>query len=107
MLRRNGYVVLDAPGAAKALSLAAEHDFALLLTDVVMPDVSGRALAEELCTNYPGSRVLYMSGYSEGVLEPAGELDSEFQLIHKPFNEKDLLVAVAAAMNGMPADDTA
>jgi CheY-like chemotaxis protein len=98
LLRRNGYVVIDAPGAAVAMRLASQHEFTLLLTDVVMPEVSGRVLAEDICATYPGSKVLFMSGYSEGVLEPSGALDSGVQLIHKPFNEKDLLTAVAIAI---------
>jgi CheY-like chemotaxis protein len=99
MLRRNGYRVIDAPGASAAMRLASENDFALLLTDVVMPEVSGRALAEDIRIAYPSVKVLYMSGYSEGVLEPAGPHDNGIQLLHKPFNEKDLLTAVATAIS--------
>jgi CheY-like chemotaxis protein len=106
MLERNGYVVIAAAGAAHAMSLASVHPFSLLLTDVVMPEMSGRALAEEIRSSYPASNILYMSGYSEGVLEPGGPLDAGIQLIHKPFNEKDLLTAVSAAISATPNEAT-
>ncbi|HEX5660397.1 MAG TPA: ATP-binding protein, partial [Polyangiales bacterium] len=63
-LRSLGYRVVEASGPREALSKALLHDFDLLLTDVVMPDGGGRALAEELTARMPGMKVLFMSGYA-------------------------------------------
>ena len=77
-LERNGYTVLAAGDAAEATQLAQRHGHRihLLLTDVVMPEVNGRQLAQRLASLRPGIKVLYMSGYTDdaivhhGVLEP-------------------------------------
>ncbi len=64
MLRRNGYSVIAAPTGTQALALAAEHDFDMLLTDVVMPEISGLELAERIRQLRPAASILFMSGYS-------------------------------------------
>jgi len=98
MLSRNGYRVLEAGDATSALAVAATAQFDLLLTDVVMPGRSGRELAYALRDREPGHQVLYMSGYSGGVFGIQRALDSREALIHKPFNEADLLTAVHTAL---------
>ncbi|HEV7679971.1 MAG TPA: PAS domain S-box protein [Candidatus Dormibacteraeota bacterium] len=100
MLRRNGYRVLEAGTAEEALALAASNEFALLLTDVLMPQMSGREVAERIRQRRPGVPVVYMSGYSEGVLGPQGELAPGLTLIQKPFDERTLVAGVAAAIHG-------
>ena len=94
MLRRNGYAVLEATGYEQALTLAAEHDFQLLLTDSVMPLMAGRDLAKQIGDAHPGLPVLFMSGYSDGVTVPQGVLDRGVAHLQKPFDEHTLLESV-------------
>jgi len=80
-----------APTGAEALEIAAERHIDLLLTDSVMPRMSGRELAERIQDVQPGLPVLFMSGYSQGVLGPQRIVDDNVALIQKPFNERALL----------------
>ncbi len=95
ILTRHGYRVVEAPAPAAALELFEEVGAVdLLLTDVVMPGMSGKALSDRLRARQPGLRVLFMSGYTDNVmdrygLEAAGDL-----LVHKPFNAQQLVAAV-------------
>jgi hypothetical protein len=91
MLRRNGYEVSEASSCREALTLIADCDFQLLLTDVVMPEMSGRELASEVLAADQGTAVLYMSGYSAGVLGPRLMIDDDVALIQKPFTQLALL----------------
>jgi PAS domain S-box-containing protein len=94
MLRRSGYVVAEAHSPRDGALVASGTPFDLLLTDVVMPEMSGRALAELIRTTNPAQRVLYMSGYSDGLLGSTRGLDPGVALIQKPFSERALLQAV-------------
>jgi PAS domain S-box-containing protein len=107
MLSRNGYTVLAAAAGIEAVSLAVEHGCDLLLTDVVMPQMSGRELAETVRRFRPDLRVLYMSGYSAGVLGPQRVLDDGVALIQKPFDEPTLLRQVHAVLTGPPPGEPA
>jgi CheY-like chemotaxis protein len=102
MLRRNGYAVLEAATGSEALSLAVDTDCQLLLSDVVMPQVSGRELAEAIHRWRPDLPVLFMSGYSAGVLGPQRALDDGIALVQKPFDERTLLDRVHAALVAAP-----
>ncbi|WP_433615609.1 PAS domain S-box protein [Dactylosporangium sp. CA-139114] len=97
ILRRGGYSVLSAADGVAALQLASEHGGAihLLLTDVVMPSMLGRVLAERVLQLRPATRVLFMSGYAQPVLTSNGILDPGVHLLEKPFTGADLLNAVA------------
>jgi len=106
MLRRRGFVVLEAGDGREAIAIAAEQHFDLLLTDVVMPEMSGRTLAEELRRERPGLPVLYMSGYSAGLLGPQRILDPGVVMIRKPFNEASLLRALHIGLAGSTASST-
>jgi DNA-binding response OmpR family regulator len=98
-----GFRVLSAASGEDALEVAARHGgtFDLLLTDVVMPGMNGRVLAEQLLPRQPGMKVLYMSGYTDsfiaghGVLDPGGT-----QLLHKPFTEEVLIHKVREVLDG-------
>ncbi len=86
MLRRHGYNVLEAPDAKHALELT-EHlsePVHLLLTDVVMPGMNGRELAELLEKKFMGLRVLYMSGYTQDVIDSKGISSGRTHFIEKP-----------------------
>ncbi|SDY90110.1 PAS domain S-box-containing protein [Micromonospora pattaloongensis] len=100
LLRRNGYEVVEAGNGIEALEAAANTRWDLLLTDVVMPHMSGRELAERLRLHRPDLRVLFMSGYSQEVLGPGKALDEGVTLLAKPFTEAALLAKVHAALAG-------
>jgi signal transduction histidine kinase/ActR/RegA family two-component response regulator len=87
-----GYVVVEAASGEEALQRAAQHTGAihLLLTDVVMPGMSGRELAERLMVDYPTLGVLYLSGYTDDAIAHHGVLEAGIELLHKPFTSETL-----------------
>jgi two-component system, cell cycle sensor histidine kinase and response regulator CckA len=87
VLRRGGYEVLEAGGGSDALRIAEEHDgkIQLLLTDVVMPEMGGREVSEELRARYPRIRVLFMSAYTEDEVILRGVRVAEVNFVSKPF----------------------
>jgi PAS domain S-box-containing protein len=94
-----GYRVTEAANGAEALDIlrgGAVVD--LLLTDVVMPGMNGRELADEALRGHPGLRVLYTSGYSEDTIVHHGRLDPGVQLLAKPYRRADLARRVRAAL---------
>ena len=91
ILRRNGYHVLEAASGPEAIAIATDQHFDVLLTDVVMPAMSGTELVEQIRPIRPDARILFMSGYSRGVLSPQRALDDDVALIQKPFSE-DMLI---------------
>ena len=99
ILRRNGYLVLEAASGAEALTLAADHHFDMLLTDLVMPQVSGPELAQRIQQMHPGIPMLFMSGYSQDVLGPRGALDTDAPLIQKPFAAPELLKTIRGLLS--------
>ena len=92
MLERLGYQVMTADTPGKALRLADEcaGKIHLLITDVVMPEMNGRDLADQLHTLYPDIKVLFMSGYTADVIAHRGVLDESVHFIQKPFTKRDL-----------------
>ena len=97
--------MIAAPDGPRALELAAaEPHIDLLLTDVVLPGgMGGREVAEALQRRRPGIPVLYVSGYSEGVIQHRGRLDPGVQLLSKPFDRRGLAAAVREALSRRPA----
>jgi len=95
-LAQHGYTVLDAAGGVEALLVHEQHagTIDLLVTDLVMPDISGRELAVRLRALRPGLRVLYMSGYTADVLRGSGGLSAHEAFIQKPFEPADFVGAV-------------
>jgi two-component system cell cycle sensor histidine kinase/response regulator CckA len=93
VLSRAGYEVIDAVDGMHALSVAAEvhGEIDLLLTDVIMPKLSGRELARRFSEVRPMARVLYMSGYTDDKLGHHGLLDPDVELIQKPLTPDVLL----------------
>lgn len=86
-LLRAGYTVIAATNGAHALNLMADHDgvIDLIVTDVVMPGMSGPEFVERASEAYPGVRVLYMSGYADDTIVHHGVLDEGIEFINKPF----------------------
>ncbi|ABW69068.1 PAS domain S-box protein [Desulfosudis oleivorans] len=95
-----GYTVLKALSPQAALKLVDSHSnpIDLLITDVVMPGMNGRALSEKLKARYPTLRVLFMSGYTANVIAHRGILDEGVHFIQKPFNRVDLARKVREAL---------
>ena len=95
-LERLGYKVLTASTPGEAIRLSAEHagDIDLLITDVVMPEMNGRDLAEQLSSVDPRLKKLFVSGYSASALAPRGVLDDGVHFLQKPFTLNDLAVKV-------------
>jgi CheY-like chemotaxis protein len=86
-LQREGYKILDAPGPLEAKRIAEQFrpPIQLMITDVVMPKVSGRELAEQLSRKRPDMKVLYMSGYTDNAVLNSGILEKEVAFLQKPF----------------------
>ena len=101
MLTVLGYTVLGANSPGEAMGLAGEHAgrIDLLITDVVMPEMNGRDLADRLHTLCPGLKALFMSGYTADVIAHRGVLDQGFQFIQKPFSKIELAAKVRAALD--------
>jgi CheY-like chemotaxis protein len=97
-----GYRVLVAASGAEALELFAQspHPVELLLTDVVMPQMSGRALAEQLTAQRPDLKVAYMSGYLDDILGQHGVLPADLKFIGKPFAAPELTRLVTEVLAG-------
>lgn len=94
LLKENGYSVLVAENPEAALKLAEENRIDLLLSDVVMPRISGPELYARLAMAQPGLRVLYMSGYTDNVVVNHGIFNEERNFIQKPFTADVLLAKV-------------
>jgi hypothetical protein len=93
ILTRNGYRVITASDGFEAIRAARSYQdpIDLLLTDVIMPGMQGREVAQQVRKFQQDAAVLYMSGYTEGLLSAQGALEPGINLIEKPFNEKSLL----------------
>jgi hypothetical protein len=91
-----GYSVLSAESGQKALELAAEHagQVDLLLTDVIMPGMNGKQLAQQLAMTHPGIKTLFMSGYTSDIIARHGVVDEDVELLEKPFPRQVLLERV-------------
>ena len=101
MLKLQGHTVLAAASPAEALQLARDHDGAVhvLMTDVIMPGMNGRDLADRLQTHLPGLRCLFMSGYTANVIAHHGVLDAGVHFIQKPFTAGELAAKIRETLS--------
>ena len=101
-LEQRGYRVLEATNGAQALQVAAAHagPIHLLVTDMVMPGMRGRELAEKLCSSRPRMKLLYVSGYTDGGIVENGELGPGCAFLEKPFSSDALARKVRQVLNG-------
>jgi PAS domain S-box-containing protein len=106
-LEAMGYSVLEASGGKQAQSLSTRHKgpIHLMLTDVVMPKVGGRALAEQLAPLRPDMKVLYMSGYTANAIVHHGVLDERIPFIQKPFTPEALACKIREVLDGADPGD--
>lgn len=102
VLQEMGYTVYEAVDAAQALEISKKFRAVdLLLTDVVMPGMGGRALADALAISHPDTRVLFMSGYTHGEIAKQGVLDAGMAILHKPFTREELIRRVEESLMGV------
>ncbi len=101
LLENYGYTVLTADNPIKALTLVENTDrpVDLLLSDVVMPEMNGRSLADKLLKKYPDMKLLFMSGYTSNVIAPHGVLDDDVHFLQKPFTAKSLASKVREVLD--------
>ena len=105
-LQMTGYRVIEAENGHAALELAAMHDgkIHLLMTDVVMPGISGRELSARVQTVRPDIRVLYMSGYTDQAVVHHGILESDAVLLQKPFTLNALALKLREILGNKSAN---
>jgi PAS domain S-box-containing protein len=105
ILTRSGYQVITAADGGQAVEAAQQGHIDLLLSDVVMPNMAGKEAAERIRALQPGLKVIFMSGYTHGLLDSQGVLDAGVSLIEKPFTEAALLTKLHQVIdsNGAPA----
>ena len=101
VLQRSGYQVIEAANGEEALSLSRGHpgEIQLLVTDMVMPGMGGRQVAEALEGQRPAMRVLYLSGYTENAIAQRGTLGAELPFLQKPFTMEALLRKVRQVLD--------
>jgi two-component system cell cycle sensor histidine kinase/response regulator CckA len=102
VLEAAGFEVVAVAGGREALEVAQGEPFDLLLTDVVMPEMSGPELAVKLRVRHPGLPVLYMSGYTDDVLSSHELSQNATSFLRKPFGNAELTTAVRALLDAQP-----
>jgi signal transduction histidine kinase/ActR/RegA family two-component response regulator len=108
-LEEHGYTVLEAADGREAIAELAsgEHPIGLVLSDLVMPRMSGRELGQEIARRYPGLPVLFMSGYTGEDVRSRGLLEGSAPFVQKPFTADALARRVRTMLDGNPAGDAA
>ncbi|RKY52763.1 MAG: hypothetical protein DRP92_04960, partial [Candidatus Neomarinimicrobiota bacterium] len=101
ILEKFGYKVLTAISPLEALEIVKEHgdSIELLITDLIMPGMNGRQLADSVAKLYPGIKVIYTSGYTPNVIMQSGVIRDNINFIQKPYSIHDLLLKVREVLN--------
>ncbi|MFP4035118.1 MAG: PAS domain S-box protein [Desulfovermiculus sp.] len=101
VLQDSGYNVLCASSGAECLELLSKyrHSLDLLLTDVVIPDMDGKTLYDQVVQSFPALKVIYMSGYTKAFISQHGVLDEGVAFIQKPFSVQDLCARVRGVLD--------
>jgi two-component system cell cycle sensor histidine kinase/response regulator CckA len=101
VLVEQGYTVLQAGNGREALQVSQQHqgEIHLLLTDVVMPEMGGKLLSEQIKLSYPTIKILFTSGYTDSAVIRQGILADDIDFIQKPFSPADLAVSVRKALD--------
>jgi PAS domain S-box-containing protein len=101
LLKKQGYEVLAAGSPGEAIRLAREHagEIHLLITDVIMPEMNGRELAQSLLSHYPQLKHMFISGYTDDIIAHHGILDEGVHFVQKPFSVKDLTAKVREVLD--------
>ena len=102
ILRESGYTVLEAPDGGEALALLSRpgQKVHLILSDVVMPKMGGRDLADQVSSLHPEIKVLLISGYPETALGQQDETEGGLPFLYKPFTPYDLTNKVRSVLDG-------
>jgi CheY-like chemotaxis protein len=97
-----GYTVLEAASAEQAIETAERfgEPIGLLLTDVIMPGMSGRQLAEKILSKRPQTKIVYMTGYTDDMVVQHKVLEPGVKLLQKPFTKIDLALKVRSTLDG-------
>jgi two-component system cell cycle sensor histidine kinase/response regulator CckA len=103
-LKASGYRVLEAADGMEALQIASQYEetIHLVLTDVVMPRLGGKALAEQIRARRKDTKILFMSGYTEYTSNTSGELSALGSALQKPFSRLSLTAKVREVLSGTP-----
>ncbi len=101
ILKLHGYQVLDTHSGRQAIEIVKSHDgpIDLLITDVIMPDMNGKELQQQLAQTHPKIKTLFMSGYPEDVISHHGVLDPGLHFIQKPFSLHEFLAKVRQVLD--------
>jgi two-component system, cell cycle sensor histidine kinase and response regulator CckA len=103
MIERLGYRVADAGSGDEALALVEKQNVRpdVVLTDLVLPGISGRQLAEQLCRILPEAKIIYMSGYADDAIARDGTIGADVAFLQKPFT----LASLSEKIKSVLAED--
>ena len=101
MLESQGYTVLAGGSGSEVISILNQHQgrIDLLITDVIMPDMNGRDLHEQVALVFPELKTIFMSGYTEDVINYHSILETDVNFIQKPFTVSDLAAKIHEVLN--------